>query len=49
MTDTSPTYYGMRTYVKDLWLRMWFLGGAEEVDAATLKAAVAALADGRLR
>lgn len=24
---TSPPYYGMRTYIQDQWLRMWFLGG----------------------
>jgi hypothetical protein len=29
---TSPPYYGMRTYVQDQWLRMWFLGGEEEID-----------------
>ncbi|MCG3206911.1 MAG: hypothetical protein FOGNACKC_00510 [Anaerolineae bacterium] len=29
---TSPPYYGMRTYVPDQWLRMWFLGGKAEVD-----------------
>lgn len=29
---TSPPYYGMRTYVQDQWLRMWFLGGGEEID-----------------
>jgi hypothetical protein len=29
---TSPPYYGMRTYVQDQWLRMWFLGGSDEVD-----------------
>lgn len=29
---TSPPYYGMRTYVQDQWLRMWFLGGDEEVN-----------------
>lgn len=28
---TSPPYYGMTTYIQDQWLRMWFLGGAEEV------------------
>jgi hypothetical protein len=32
VTITSPPYYGMRTYVQDQWLRMWFLGGDEEVD-----------------
>jgi hypothetical protein len=26
---TSPPYYGMRTYVEDQWLRMWFLGGPD--------------------
>jgi hypothetical protein len=29
---TSPPYYGMRTYVQDQWLRLWFLGGDEEID-----------------
>lgn len=29
---TSPPYYGMRTYVEDQWLRMWFLGGADTVE-----------------
>ncbi len=24
---TSPPYYGMRTYIPDQWLRLWFLGG----------------------
>jgi hypothetical protein len=28
---TSPPYYGMRTYVPDRWLRMWFVGGPPEV------------------
>lgn len=28
---TSPPYYGMRTYVPDQWLRLWFLGGMPEV------------------
>lgn len=32
LTVTSPPYYGMRTYVQDQWLRMWFLGGPEEID-----------------
>ena len=32
---TSPPYYGMRTYVQDQWLRMWFLGGPETVDYHT--------------
>jgi hypothetical protein len=31
---TSPPYYGMRTYIQDQWLRMWFLGGPEEIDYA---------------
>jgi hypothetical protein len=29
---TSPPYYGMRTYVQDQWLRMWFLGGPATVN-----------------
>jgi hypothetical protein len=29
---TSPPYYGMRTYIQDQWLRMWFLGGPEDID-----------------
>ncbi len=28
---TSPPYYGMRTYLPDQWLRLWFLGGPAEV------------------
>lgn len=32
---TSPPYYGMRTYIQDQWLRMWFLGGETEVDYST--------------
>jgi hypothetical protein len=32
VTVTSPPYYGMRTYVQDQWLRMWFLGGSEKID-----------------
>jgi hypothetical protein len=32
LTITSPPYYGMRTYVQDQWLRMWFMGGADEID-----------------
>jgi hypothetical protein len=28
---TSPPYYGMRTYIPDQWLRMWFLGGGPTV------------------
>jgi hypothetical protein len=34
VTVTSPPYYGMRTYVQDQWLRMWFLGGDEKIDYA---------------
>lgn len=29
---TSPPYYGMNTYVQDQWLRMWFLGGSEQIE-----------------
>ena len=29
---TSPPYYGMRTYIPDQWLRLWFLGGPSYVD-----------------
>jgi DNA modification methylase len=29
---TSPPYYGMRTYIPDQWLRLWFVGGTDEVD-----------------
>jgi DNA modification methylase len=29
---TSPPYYGMRTYLQDQWLRLWFLGGSDYVD-----------------
>lgn len=29
---TSPPYYGMKTYIPDQWLRMWFVGGLAEVD-----------------
>ena len=32
VTVTSPPYYGMRTYVQDQWLRMWFLGGGTEIN-----------------
>lgn len=32
---TSPPYYGMRTYIQDQWLRMWFLGGETEIDYTT--------------
>ncbi|MBI4081924.1 MAG: DNA modification methylase [Candidatus Lambdaproteobacteria bacterium] len=28
---TSPPYYGMRTYLPDQWLRLWFLGGPDRV------------------
>lgn len=28
---TSPPYYGMRTYIPDQWLRIWFLGGPDTV------------------
>ncbi len=31
---TSPPYYGMRTYLQDQWLRLWFLGGPSDVDYA---------------
>lgn len=36
LTITSPPYYGMRTYVQDQWLRMWFMGGSEEIDYDSL-------------
>lgn len=29
---TSPPYYGMRTYISDQWLRMWFVGGSASVN-----------------
>lgn len=29
---TSPPYYGMRTYLPDQWLRLWFLGGPSHVE-----------------
>lgn len=32
---TSPPYFGMSTYIQDQWLRMWFLGGPEEIDYVT--------------
>lgn len=32
---TSPPYYGMRTYLPDQWLRLWFLGGKPNVDYST--------------
>jgi hypothetical protein len=28
---TSPPYYGMRTYLPDQWLRLWFVGGTSDV------------------
>jgi len=28
---TSPPYFGMRTYLPDQWLRLWFLGGPDYV------------------
>lgn len=32
---TSPPYYGMKTYIQDQWLRLWFLGGPDYVDYST--------------
>jgi DNA methylase len=32
---TSPPYYGMRTYLPDQWLRLWFVGGSANVDYST--------------
>lgn len=32
LTITSPPYYGMRTYLPDQWLRVWFIGGRADVD-----------------
>lgn len=32
---TSPPYYGLRTYLPDQWLRLWFLGGKPCVDYST--------------
>lgn len=32
---TSPPYYGMRTYLPDQWLRLWFVGGSPGVDYST--------------
>lgn len=32
---TSPPYYGMRTYLQDQWLRLWFLGGPEIINYQT--------------
>lgn len=29
---TSPPYYGMRTYLPDQWMRLWFLGGPAHVE-----------------
>jgi hypothetical protein len=29
---TSPHYFGMRTYLPDQWLRLWFLGGPDYVE-----------------
>lgn len=29
---TSPPYYGMRSYLPDQWLRLWFIGGPPIVD-----------------
>jgi hypothetical protein len=29
---TSPPYFGMRTYLPDQWLRLWFLGGPDRVE-----------------
>jgi hypothetical protein len=29
---TSPPCYGMRTYLPDQWLRLWFLGGPDYVE-----------------
>lgn len=29
---TSPPYFGLRTYLPDQWLRLWFLGGGEAVN-----------------
>ncbi|MBK8263096.1 MAG: DNA modification methylase [Nannocystis sp.] len=29
---TSPPYYGMRTYLPDQWLRLWFIGGPDFVE-----------------
>jgi len=29
---TSPPYFGMRTYLPDQWLRLWFLGGPDFVE-----------------
>lgn len=29
---TSPPYFGMRTYLPDQWIRLWFLGGPDHVN-----------------
>ncbi|MDR0547980.1 MAG: site-specific DNA-methyltransferase [Deltaproteobacteria bacterium] len=29
---TSPPYFGMKTYLPDQWLRLWFLGGPDYVE-----------------
>lgn len=34
---TSPPYYGMRTYIPDQWLRLWFLGGSPQVPYSSKK------------
>lgn len=34
---TSPPYYGMRTYLPDQWLRLWFVGGKPQVDYSNEK------------
>ncbi len=34
---TSPPYYGMRTYLPDQWLRMWFVGGQPSVNYSQTK------------
>ncbi len=34
---TSPPYYGMRTYIPDQWLRMWFLGSEPAVSYSNEK------------
>jgi hypothetical protein len=32
---TSPPYFGIRTYLPDQWLRLWFVGGQACVDYST--------------
>jgi len=32
---TSPPYFGLRTYLPDQWLRLWFVGGKACVDYST--------------